>query len=287
MDIKKIIILVCLSLLPFTSAEAGETSDFTLPRIQVIPITDTQSDRQYELYIKLPEGYSENKDKTYPVIYYTDAIWHIELLSGAAEFLMEEAILVGISWQKDIEENLKKEAGVHVSRYRDYSIRKSSNSEKQAKYQFGHARDHLNFVRNNVIKTIESKYRTAPGKRTYFGYSLGGEFGAYILLTQPDTFKNYILGSPSLKGEIPYLTELASDASLKRKGLNANVFISYGALEKELGAHAEKFISLLKNRNDKSLSLTHVVMEGDHQKAFPMTGVGGVTWLANLIDEKE
>ena len=64
MDIKKIIILVCLSLLPFTSAEAGETSDFTLPRIQVIPITDTQSDRQYELYIKLPEGYSENKDKT-------------------------------------------------------------------------------------------------------------------------------------------------------------------------------------------------------------------------------
>jgi predicted alpha/beta superfamily hydrolase len=200
---------------------------------------------------------------------------------------MEEAILVGISWQKDIDKNLEKSAGAHVSRYRDYSIRKSSNPEKQAKYQFGHASDHLNFVRNNVIKTVENKYRTAADKRSYFGYSLGGEFGAYVLLTQPDTFKNYILGSPSLKGEIPYLSELASDASLMRMGLNANVFISYGALEKELGEHAEKFISMLKSRDDKSLSLTHVVMEGDHQKAFPMTGVRGVTWLSNITSEKE
>lgn len=284
---KKILILVCLSMLPFLSAEAGETRDFTLPKIQVVPIKDTQSERQYELYIKLPEGYSENKDKAYPVIYFTDAMWHIELLSAATEFLMEDVILVGVSWQKDIKEDLKKEVGAHVSRYQDYSIRKSSKPEKQAKYQFGQASNHLNFIRNDVIKTIENNYRAASDKPTYFGYSLGGEFGAYTLLAQPDTFKNYILGSPSLKGEIPYLAELASNASLKNKGLNANVFISYGALEEELGEHADQLITILKNRNDKSLSLKHLVMEGDHQKAFPMTGVRGVTWLSNLTTDKD
>ena len=149
----------------------------------------------------------------------------------------------------------------------------------------GQASNHLTFIRNDVIKYVENNYRTDPDNRTYFGYSLGGLFGAYILLTQPDTFKNYILGSPSLEGDIPYLSELDSNAALKRKGLNTNVFISYGSLEKELGVYAEKFISMLKNKNDERLSLQHVVIEGSHQTAFPMTGVRSVTWLSDLTKE--
>ena len=144
-------------MLPLLSAQANETSDLTLPKIQVLPIKDTQADRQYELYIKLPEGYSENKDKIYPVIYFTDALWHIELLSGATEFLMGDAILVGISWQKDINEALMKEKGQHVSRNRDYSISKSTNPEVQAKYQLGQASNHLTFIRNDVIKNHRKK----------------------------------------------------------------------------------------------------------------------------------
>ena len=283
---KKHLTLIFLFLLPFISVEASEQKLFEIPRTQVIPIQDAGSGGQYELYIKLPEGYLENNDKEYPVIYFTDAMWHIEILSASTAFLMEEVILAGISWQKDINEDLKKEVGAHVSRFRDYSTSKSSNPERQAKYQFGQAGNHLNFIRKDVIKYVENNYRTDPGSRTYFGYSLGGEFGAYILLTQPDTFKNYILGSPSLKGDISYLSELESNAELKGKGLNTNVFISYGALEEELGEYAEKFITMLKNRNDKSLSLKHVVIEGSHQTAFPMTGVRGVTWLSNLQREE-
>ena len=282
MNMKKILVLFCLSLLNLLSVKASETGDFTLPKIQVMPIKDIQADRQYELYIKLPEQYAKNIKKSYPVIYFTDALWHIEILSAATEFLMEDAILVGISWQKDIKENLQKERGAHVSRFRDYSISKSSNPERQAKYQFGQASNHLDFIRNDVIKTIENNYRADPNKRTYFGYSMGGKFGAYVLLTQPDTFKNYILGSPSLSRDIPYLSKLSANTTLKGKDLNANVFISYGTLEKKLGMHTEKLITLLKARNDKSLSLNHVVIEGSHQTAFPMTGVSSVTWLTKL-----
>ena len=82
MAMKSILILVCLPLLLLLSVQASETRDFTLPKIQVLPIKDRQADRQYELYIKLPDGYSENKDKSYPVIYFTDALWHIEILSA-------------------------------------------------------------------------------------------------------------------------------------------------------------------------------------------------------------
>jgi len=282
---KKNLILVFLFLLPFAIVEAKERKLYEMPRTQVIPIQDAKSGGQYEIYIKLPEKYEENTDAEYPVIYFTDAEWHIEMLSAATEYLMKEVILVGISWQKDIEEDLRKEAGAHVSRFRDYSTRKANDPEVQAKYQLGQAGNHLRFIRNDVVKYVEENYRSDPDNRTYFGYSLGGEFGAFILLTQPDTFKNYILGSPSLMGDIPYLSELESNAKTNRKDLNTNVFVSYGSLEKELGEHADKLIALLKSRDDKNLSLKHVVVDGDHQKAFPMTGVRSVIWLSGLNSE--
>lgn len=262
-----------------------EKSCLELPQINVFPIKDSKTGRQYELYIKLPLGYAENKDVKYPVIYFTDALWHIEILSGSVEYIMEKTILVGVSWQKDIDENTIKEVGVHASRFRDYSIQKSNNPERQAKYEFGQAHNHLSFIRNDVIKYVENNYRTAPDNRTYFSYSLGGVLGAYILLAHHRTFKNYILGSPSLKGDIPYLSDMESNMVPKNKSLDANVFISYGTLEKDLGMHIDKFVALLKARNDKHLILKRVVIEGSHQTAFPMTAVRSMYWLSEITKE--
>lgn len=284
MKLKNIVVLLLLFLAPVIAANAKEKVSFELPRINVIQINESETERQYELYIKLPEEYSKNSDKAYPVIYFTDAIWHVELLSASTEFIMENAILVGISWQTNISEVLKNDVGAYASRFRDYTLVKSRNQERQAKYQFGEASNHLEFIREDVIQYVESHYRADPAQRTYFGYSAGGLFGAYVLLAKPDTFKNYILGSPSVKGDIPYLTELEFDKTLRLKSLNANVFISYGSLEDELSEHIESYITLLNSRNDKGLSLKRSVIEGSHQTAFPMTGVSGVTWLSNLTD---
>ena len=254
-----------------------------LTRIQVVPIVDTKNDRKYELYIKLPEAYSDTASSKYPVIYYTDAMWHVEMLSGSAEYIFEEAILVGISWQKDIDEKLLQERGAHVSRYRDYSMRESSNSAHQAKYQFGQASKHLDFIQAEVIPYVEELYRTVPDERTYFGYSLGGEFGCYILLTEPETFHNYILGSPSIRGEVPILTEFNQGAPPE---LMARVYISYGTMEQEAGKEIDQFIDVLRERGDQTLILQPVVIEGTHQSAFPMTAVNSMHWLANLILDK-
>jgi predicted alpha/beta superfamily hydrolase len=282
---KKVLIFVSLFLLSSIGVEASERKPYEMPRTQVIPIQDSGSGRQYELYVRLPEGYLEEEDAEHPVIYFTDAVWHIELLSASTEYLMEDAILVGISWEKDAKEDWKKGVAEDVSRFQDYTVRKSSNPEIQAKYQMGQASNHLNFIRNDVIKTVEKSYRTDPDRRTYFSYSLGGLFGAYILMTQPDTFSNYILGSPALERDMPYFSELASSEAIKRKDLNANVFISHGSLEKELAELIKEFITLLENRNDENLSLKYVVIEGNHQTAFPMTGVRSVTWLSGLKSE--
>ncbi|MGJ8662784.1 MAG: alpha/beta hydrolase [Marinicella sp.] len=282
MPMKKKLIFTMLFLIPLISDAATKRAPYEMPRTQVIPLKESASGNQYELYIKLPDNYNENKDVSYPVIYFTDAVWSIELLSVATEFLLENVILVGISWQKDISEDLIKKNGVHVSRVRDYSARKSSNLEHQAKYNFGQASQHLEFIRHDVIKFTEKNYRTEPANRTYFGYSLGGEFGAYTLMTQPDTFKNYIIGSPSFRAaDVTYLAKLSAEPTFKNNNLNNRVYISYGTLE-EASVHIDAFIALLKNNKNERLSLTHAVLEGSHQSAFPLTGINSVKWLANF-----
>ena len=297
MKTTKLLILICALSLNTVFAQENSVKEFAsnveisslkLPHIQIIPIKDTKTEKNYELYIKLPKDYSENKNVAYPVIYFTDAMWHLEILSASTEYMLENVILVGISWQKDINEDLKKEIGEHVSRFRDYSIRKSNKPEIQTKFQLGKANKHLDFIRNDVINYVDNTYRTDSNSRTYFGYSLGGEFGAYILLTQPDTFNNYILGSPSIKNEVAYLSELNSkfgsfEASNKNTSLNANVFISYGSLEQEMVEPIEEFISVLKNRRDDGLSLLTEVIDGSHQTAFPMTAVRSIAWLSSSM----
>ncbi|MFY0630932.1 MAG: serine hydrolase [Flavobacteriaceae bacterium] len=268
-------------------ASNGEGASLVVPHTQVIPIKDTRTERNYELYIKLPKNYSENKNEVYPVLYYTDAMWHLEMLSGSTDYMLEDVILVGISWQLDINEGLKKERGEHVSRYRDYSFVKSSKPDIQAKFQLGQANKHLGFIRNDVITYVEKNYRTDPNSRTYFGYSMSGEFGAYILLTQPDTFNNYILGSPSIKNLIPDLSELNKkfgpfDASNRNSSLNSNVFISYGTLEKGMEP-IDEFVKLLKDRRDDGLSVVKEVIEGNHGTAFPATTVRSISWLSSLM----
>ena len=277
----KFVLLVCLV---FVSLQSVMASDLALPHIQVMPIKDSQFDKQYELYIKLPDGYSdeENKEVSYPVIYFTDAMWHVEILSAATEFLMEDAILVGISWQKDIEAELLEEHGEHISRYRDYTISKSTNAEHQAKYKIGQANNHIAFIRNDVINLIEKKYRTQPQNRTYFGYSLGGLFGAYILASKPDTFKNYIIGSPSVWNDLNKLAEQVDKTVAANKQLNANVFITFGTMEDKLGKQVDRLIRYLRSKSDDSMHLHAEVIEGTHQTAFPQTAIQSLKWLANI-----
>lgn len=267
----------------------NELSPLELSKIRVVPIKDSKTARNYELYIKLPEDYSENKNKTYPVLYYTDAMWHLEMLSGATEYMLEDIILVGISWQLDVKEDLKKEVGAHVSRFRDYSISKHSDPEIQAKYQLGQVSNHLEFIRNEVISFVDKNYRTDPNSRTYFGYSLGGEFGAYILMSKPDTFNNYIIGSPTVKGEVEYLTELNTkfgpyDASNKNSSIKANVYIAYGSLEdKTVTEPIDTFAKLLNDRRDDGLAVFKEVIEGSHQTAFPRVALESVSWLSSIM----
>ncbi|WP_411767531.1 serine hydrolase [Winogradskyella sp. A3E31] len=282
-------LLLLIFLIQLNNSFSQETngSSLVLPQIQVVPIQDSKTERNYELYIELPESYSENENKSYPVLYYTDAMWHLEMLSGSSEFILEDVILVGISWQKGISEDLMQKYGAHASRFTDYSFWKKANPNHPL-LKFGEAKNHLTFIRNDVIQYVENNYRTDPNSRSYFGYSLSGAFGAYILLTQPDTFHNYILGSPLNKGLVPYLTEINAELgtveSNKNTAWHANVFIGYGTLEKDKDEPIDDYLNLLDDRKNLSLSIQNKAIDGDHSTAFPMVAVQSVAWLSSMMN---
>lgn len=262
--------------------QAKKVETYTLPSTEVIPVQDSISNRAYELYIKLPKNYNRHAKTRYPVIYFTDAQWHMELLSGAATYLMEQAILVGISWQTDIQQQMIDDHGIHVSRYRDYSIQPARDPVIQEKYELGQADNHIAFIRNNVFPTVENRYRVEPNNRTYFGYSAGATFASYILMVKPDTFNHYIIGSPALDGDIPIFKRLSSNSKVPLS-TSRNVFISHGDQEKELGQDVKTLISLLNKAHPTALNITKEVIAGDHKTSFPLTGVKGLIWLSQIL----
>ena len=264
--VKLVMILFVANLMalnPVFAQESNVNNDthraYEMPRTQVIPIHNSETNAQDTLYIKLPEGYEENNDIEYPVIYFTHPVQHIEILSAASENLIEDVILVGVTFQKGM--------------------------------TFRTVDSYMNFIRNDVFKTVENSYRADADRRTYFGYSSGALVGAYILSKHPNAFKNFILGSPALGGDSTVtqkIYELGSNTANGRKELNANVFVSYGTSEKEADKqHFEEFIAILENLDDESLTLEHIVVKGDHQTSFPMTALRSMIWLSGLIKDVE
>ena len=265
-------LLMTLSMLTFTASIQAEA--LQLPAIVVEPIQDSATQRQYELYIKVPEDYDATSDKIHPVIYIVDALWNMEVISGSIEYFVKDAILVGISWEKGMRPQR--------SRMRDYTPVKY----EKYKAQTGQAQDHLRFIQNDVFTFVENHYKTDPKRRTYYGFSVGGTFGTYILLNHTDTFKNYIIGSPSTYAEQTFSHEYAPHQLNIPEKIQANVFLSVGEDEQDIYVeHAFSLKRFLQARKADGMNVAFsVIQDADHGRAFPLSTLASLGWLSDLLE---
>src|SRR5690606_4540375 len=145
------------------------------------------------------------------------------------------------------------------SRQRDYTPTESSPGFKDPS---GEASRHLAFIRDDVIPYVEQHFNTDTNNRTYIGNSFGGLFGIYIFLNEPSTFKNYIIGSPSIWWDNKYILALESKTKLD-KNLEANIFIAVGSEEtitkdsprNDMVGDAKEFYNRLKTRKLENVNL--------------------------------
>ncbi|MDQ2754005.1 MAG: alpha/beta hydrolase-fold protein [Actinomycetota bacterium] len=103
----------------------------------------------------------------------------------------------------------------------------------------GGAEAFSSFIRQELQPWVDGHYCVDPTDAAYFGHSLGGLFGAYLLFTTPQMFGRYILGSPSLWWDDQTIFNLERSYAAAHDNLEATVFFGIGADETREGRQRE------------------------------------------------
>lgn len=189
---------------------------------EIKEIFSQEVDDTFYVYVRLPKYYLENPNKRYPVLYLLDGDIAFNMSTSIVRYLqygkdVPDMIIVGIGYGTmlgDNEQNLRE---------RDYTISQIEQFPKS-----GGADKYLRFIEKELIPMIESSYRTND-LNIINGYSLGGLFTIYTLVSNPNLFDYYIAGSPYLVNDIDSLfqntSQLSKFSKLKR------LFVSVGETE--------------------------------------------------------
>lgn len=273
-------------LFSYLSSHAQETTGaaFEISGSETLSIQSSILDRQYDLYVKFPPGYNskENAVRLYPVIYLNDAGYNWLTAVGLTRAPFnhggyESAILVGISYAKGVR-------GMD-SRVQDYTPTKDLSWRR---FDTGGGAQYLEFIKKEAIPFAESKYRIDSNRRTLVGHSLGGLFGAYVLLKEPGLFSNYILSSPSLWYHDQVIFQMESAVFDSSAVLTGRVFIGIGSTETpaingrdhDMVGQAINFAKTLRSRGYKDLDVREVVYEdGTHLTTYPLALTEALRWL--------
>lgn len=265
-------------------ALAESQNGFVINQTVELTATLESQERSYSIFVKTPPGYDapKNKERYYPVIYMTDAPHTFQVASGATHLGMgqngeqEPAILVAIGYAHG-------EDGMH-SRVFDLT---PWHDDSWTRYKTGNAEVYFEFLSQLVIPMVEKNYRASTSNRTLAGHSLGGSFGAWVLLKHPEVFENYILTSPSLWFLEKQIFETEALYAEANDDVQANVYFAIGDYEtKNKESHYEmvddlaEFVRLLESREYQNLKIRHEVLsETGHDTAFAQGFVRGVNWL--------
>jgi len=167
----------------------------------------------------------------------------------------------------------------------------------------------LRFIREELKPLIEQKFAVDASETTLVGMSLGGLFAITTLFTQPDTFKRYLVCSPSLWWNQDNFRHYEEDWARAHQDLPARVFIAAGGEERHdkvepkfraaspelqpllasflnpdghhlLAEHVEALVPQLKARNFPSLRITGKIFEDEtHESVYPRALVMGLRTL--------
>lgn len=147
--------------------------------------------QQRTINIFLPESYSKETAKNYPVIYLLDGSMDEDFIhiAGLVQFgsfswinMVPESIVVGIA---------------NIDRKHDFTFPTNNKKDKKDFPTTGGSEKFIKFIANELQPYIDKNYRVTK-TRTLIGQSLGGLLATEILFKTPELFKNYIIVSPSL-----------------------------------------------------------------------------------------
>ncbi len=280
---------------PPAAPSVAAAQPYTLPDTEVRDIHATGLNRDYQIFVGLPDGYAEHPERTYPVLFVTDANYAFPLIRSIARRVgehgeaLQDFILIGLSYAKG--------DTPRYSRNRDYTpTTNGPNGPEDASdmpgrpFVYGQGSAYQAFVKNEVFPLVAKSYRADMSRRIYAGHSYGGLFGMDVLLSDPDMFDAYIIGSPSPQYDHHYLARFEQTYAAAHKDLKAKVFIATGGFETtgsdkrnykalDLIGETNTVAKALASRHYPSLRVeSHVIADEDHLTVFPDLITRGLVW---------
>ena len=277
------------------SSAVGSPQPYVLDDTEVRAIRATHLQRDYQLFASLPASYQTHPERTYPVLFVTDANYAFPLIRSITNRVgdhgtaLKEFILIGLSYADG--------DTPRFSRNRDYTPTpngKDSSSDMPGRAQpYGESADYQRFLADEVFPFVAKTWRVDPQHKTFVGHSYGALLGLQILLTEPSMFENYILGSPSLWFDHKLMFARENAYAKAHHDLPAHLFMAVGAFEtigadphdarynrtEDMVADVRAFERSLKSRAYPHLTIeSRVIADEDHLTVFPALITRGLKW---------
>jgi predicted alpha/beta superfamily hydrolase len=258
----------------------------TIVGTQVHTLSSEIAGRDLLILVALPAAYAE-EERAFPVVYALDADF---MFSGPVEVARtlayareaQEAILVGIAY------GASSLAEWQWLRRRDYTPTTDPEGDAAIRAQgplapevlSGQAASMLRVIREEIQPLVDGAYRTVPEESGFFGDSFGGLFGLFVLFHAPETFRHYLIGSPSIWWDDRVTLAFEEEYASRNQDLDAEVFLSVGLLEEDpsdpesarsaMVSNLEVLIERLEARGYPSLRLESHFFEGEtHMSVVP------------------
>jgi uncharacterized protein len=257
--------------------------EVTIPGTQFRAMHSELLDRDFEIFIKLPNDYYTS-GHVYPVVYFTDGNRSFPLVENISFILefpadkVKETIAVGIGyplndlsdWARLRTNDLTPTVVPAVeTAVRNRLIKYTGNENIIVKS--GGAGEFIKFIVDELIPFMEASFRIDTNERMLAGYSYGGLFSLFFMLQRPGIFNKYFAGSPSLDYDQRVIFKYEKDYALSHEDLKGRLYMTIGGLEGDEDIrNMTDLKDSLVSRNYPGLWIESHVFEGEtHQSCYP------------------
>ncbi len=285
-----------------TGCRSPETKERTLPPAFLADtkswvMTSPASKRTYQISVAFPDGYSK-EHPAYPVLYAADANSEFGMLVETARILsfskeIPDPVIIGIGYPNPGQglETSNAARTLDLTPTVDSAWVKESAKGSLAQglppaTASGGAAEFLDFLRGELVPSIEQTYNVSHEDRAWFGHSFGGLFGAYVLFHNEGLFRRFVIGSPSLWWNHRAIFSAEESFAASGKPLPARVFFSVGLLEQRMAPQMpmvtdlRDFLDRVRRRNYGGLELqAHFFDDETHGSVIPATISKGLRFV--------
>lgn len=216
-----------------------------------------------------------------PVLYLTDANG---FFGGTVDLVrsmqlarhLPPLLVVGIGYRAGgIADTLK-------PRTRDLTPTRDSGFARLFPHQdaMGGAENLLQFIERELKPWVRARYDADHNDASYFGHSMGGLFGIYVLFTARAAFRRYIIGSPSLWWDHECMFEYEARPAGHASDDPVAVYFGVGAHETHEGRQREA-VNMPAEERAKT-GTRHIDMVADTNRMAAR--LRGLAWPNTRVD---